>query len=80
MSNARSPHRITLAEVVPQGEWVQKAAASTADGTQRKVLEVQVGGTSWRVRRRYFTDGLDAWTTVCEGTAEVCVGAYNRLS
>ncbi len=81
MSNARFPQRVTVAEVIPVDRYDLIVAATTSDQTQHKVLEVQVGGTSWRVRRYYFAEVPDnPWSTICEGTVEDCVAAYNRLS
>lgn len=50
------PHKVTVAEVKPTG-WSVQAASITADKTQIKWLEVQVGGIGWRVRRKHVVGG-----------------------
>ena len=74
----RTPHRVTVTEVRPVDKYERMASATTADGTQLKVLEVRVGVDLWRVKRRYLVE--EAFQTVREGTVEACVEAYNRLS
>ena len=76
-------HKITVQDVLlycKNGRWDNFASATTADGTQRKHLDVRIGSHGYRVQRRYFEDNGE-WDTIYSGTS--CAEAikyYNGLS
>ena len=77
-----TPHKVTVKELwkYEEDRWDNFASATTADGTQRKHLDVRIGSHGYRVQRRYFEDNGE-WDTIYSGTS--CAEAikyYNGLS
>lgn len=81
MSVMREPHRLDVRKDFPASfGWVQHASATTADDSQRKRLEVEIGKVNYRVRRKYCAPDED-WQTIYEGdNLAEAVRLYNSLS
>ena len=78
-----TPHKVTVKELwkYEEDRWDNFASATTADGTQRKHLDVRIGSHGYRVQRRYFAEKPDTWATIYEGRdLEEAVRIYNGLS
>jgi len=51
-----NPHKINVEDIPKHIGWHEVAAATTADGTQRKRLLVAIGEDRWAVARYYIAD------------------------